>query len=103
MLVLVVPPTAVELSVVSTNAPFGMLGVIVRTAVVTPLSRAALHIGMPSGLLTVEAAPADTFRTDQSAAAVSAVRQTGSENVTVIRFLDTVKLWNVGFVVSANT
>src|SRR5688572_5657306 len=103
MFALVVPPVGTALSVASTNDPLGSGLVSCRTAVVTPLSRAALQSGMLSDV-TGFVAWAETLRTDQSAPAVlvaSVSLQTGSLNVTVASEPETVKLTKVGRLVSA--
>src|SRR5687768_17166838 len=103
MFTLVVPGVGLSLSVASTNEPLGIAVVNCSTAVVTPLSRAALQSGMLSEV-TGFAAWAETLRTAQSAPAVFVARvslQTGSLNVTVASEPETVKLTNVGLLVSA--
>src|ERR1700687_1766578 len=94
---LAVAPT--WLSVVSTNAPFGIGVVSWRITSVMPLSAAALHAGALSPV-TVLNPPAETFRTAQSVPAVLAAVgwQTGLLKVATISMPDTVKLLNFGVV-----
>ena len=101
MLTLAVVDPAV-LRVTSVKAPGGIELARKSVAEVTPVSCAAVQVGMLS-LLTGIGAEAETFRTVQSVGAVFAAAglQTGSLNVTVTKL--PVVDWpvNVGAVVSA--
>src|SRR5438034_11367865 len=92
---------AVSLRVTSTNAPGVMLLGMTMVAVLTALSLDAVHgkgIVSPDSAMSPE--PLEMLLMFQSSVFHATSRQTGSLNVTLMRFPATVMLWKVGAVVS---
>ena len=92
-------PIAVSLRVVSTNAPFGAGVVSTIVADVTALSNAAVQIGMLSPL-SARVPGFEMLLMLQSTAFHAVARQTGSENVTVMRLAEMAIAVKTGLVVS---